>query len=1707
MKYGKKVISYLLVLAMLMSIVPLTLVTNAADVTVDNTADVIASVERADLTGTTTFNGASGSFSGFNLKGVSAGVYKVAYYLTIQQTTASGQLSLQPYGDTVSYNIPYETLNNYPNGKVMVIAIIRAEGDFTIGGSVATGLYGTVDKIEVTKADYDLGANAGQYAIIGEGVADTVPDGYIQPDDSEWTASVPTGLAATYSQQKNFISTEGNTYMGVFNAVGAPGFVEDMSFTNKDYFDETWDGLLAVSEQFATTTGLTSFIQEDTQVAKPDNGVGNDDFLVHWSGTVTSSQSTRDYNFIGTKIDNGVCIKVNDVTVYEYWGNGSWFDDEGNALQSSTSFSLTQNQAATIDIYYLELGGGEGLDFDVYDSKGGFLGLSGSTKELADAGFTFNLTATYYQAVGFVDSYGEFNDAIGAGGGAQSNTFEGNQNYDASINTIKELVSPVGTIRTDNFIISVESDFRNNASAVGCAGDNGILVEYNGYITAEEDGNYQFGLTKADNGCMVEIDGTRVIDYWGSDTYWDNGGATIYMDGKSVDMKAGESLPIKVVFLELGGGEGFTLNVKKDGGNEIAFAASGMTLSTIPLKGVVNENIPKLDATTDRELFYTDFTSTDNFTINGSPIVNTDKGIMIMESGDYISLGTDVLKDIGLTTTIEFVVKPSAIVEHAAFAGIGTNDDQNWVVMGMRSDGAVKYGMKTTSVEIGALDSGRTQGGLLAAGTWAIVKYVFEQNQVSVYVNGNLEKTWDIAGQKDLSQLTGDFVFGKELKWNDPGFSGTVSEVRVTSSEKVIRVRNRATNALVKVYTAADLSGNTLTLSDVEIDGQLPVAWYDGENNAVATAELGETVYVDLITIDYPISSGRSIRVSETAGNGLRFKATIKRGDFYNYFNEADADYVYSEDSDFTFGMLVIPANMLPDGEVLEVSTDSVLDIIGKRIYTQFTDEGDLEYTGVITDVPEEQFERIMLARPYIKYQFNGKTNVIYGETTVFAEYLNVARKVYALPNVDASLKADLVALFGSEDVLQAQVADEFAQNNDTQWQSYTLGENVESGISWPEGQALPSFATPAETLDSIWIGHLNADEQIAFSALQGLVNKTQPRIHLLEFETGKGNWINESTVNFVNRNTYNADTKYQLIAKYASELDGVVLYSTANSTHYRNLASTVAGLRNAIPVTAEVYTNMTAAGIDLPVVVDLTTLTYTSEADIYNHLYDNYWAECNRRLIVSVYPGDILTYVRDVATATGSAVVYLDCTDSTQQGIYEKFLKDMADDPSTSIALGWYTTERSGITTATKYGIGTVPADFYMSGTTFGGTDHTIQVPSVPTKNAVENKVYIAYYVSDGDNIQYVQGYMKELWDQSANDRGYVPINWTTSPALVDIGPGILNYYYTTATDKDCFVCGPSGIGYAMPYNTYPETGASTGAYLTDSTYLANYTKLSGTYFERAGLRVVTVWDQLNNTQRAAYEANARYLYGVTVQDFRYNTGILSGVDASTVNNLRFAKHEICYGQTYDDMYNAISGEIDGWNGNSPLFVSCQASVWGEMERPADINALYDALKAEYGDKFEFVRADHFFALYNEANGLDYNLCMDTSTKVTASDNSDTASVRDGSAYTLWTSDSRKDGQYVQFDLGANHSISRYVLRLAGANGMDAEYNVRDFHIDVSTDGNTWTTVDTYVENIANVVDVELDSAATARYVRIVIDDTEGDGQTRIADVEIYGK
>ena len=170
----------------------------------------------------------------------------------------------------------------------------------------------------------------------------------------------------------------------------------------------------------------------------------------------------------------------------------------------------------------------------------------------------------------------------------------------------------------------------------------------------------------------------------------------------------------------------------------------------------------------------------------------------------------------------------------------------------------------------------------------------------------------------------------------------------------------------------------------------------------------------------------------------------------------------------------------------------------------------------------------------------------------------------------------------------------------------------------------------------------------------------------------------------------------------------------------------------------------------------------------------------------------------------------------------------------------------------------------------------------------------------------------------------------------------------------------------------------------------------------------------------------------------------------------------------------------------------------------PDRILALQEQLSREFADKVSFVRADHYFNLYNQAEGVPYNLCLAPATAVKAGDGPAEAAV-DGTPSTRWST-AVKGKRWLGLDFGAPKEIRRYVIRHSDDGAGDRGRNSRAFSVEASLDGKSWKRVHRVTGNMHNVTDVDL-APVRARYFKITIDDAGADSTARIAEVEVFGK
>lgn len=483
------------------------------------------------------------------------------------------------------------------------------------------------------------------------------------------------------------------------------------------------------------------------------------------------------------------------------------------------------------------------------------------------------------------------------------------------------------------------------------------------------------------------------------------------------------------------------------------------------------------------------------------------------------------------------------------------------------------------------------------------------------------------------------------------------------------------------------------------------------------------------------------------------------------------------------------------------------------------------------------------------------------------------------------------------------------------------------------------------------WVGvqqNNSSPEMYLFASLKGIVNRTQPRIFSYEgdaFAEGQYTWLQSLGLNW----SEPAD-KWDLITKYRSEISGLIVYDPAQ-IHTVNLATMLAKDRKALIASPSLLSRLTSAPYNLPVLLDLRG-QFTSKLQVYQTMYNSYWPNVDHRILIGLNPEVHKAALREYATALGAAVIWLDPTVSGESELLNSFLSSM---PAGSNFMGWWPEEGAGVGRASTYGIATIASDWGTNLTMHSGMPRTVNIKPTPPKPALQNKIYVAFILSDGDNLQYVEHLMRKLWNNP--DRGSVPMGWTLSPAMLDAMPGALNYYWQTSTANDNLISGPSGYGYTYP-NSWPN-----------QSLLNQFVAKTDEYNQRAGFRVITVWNTItggiNQSVGQTYASYAPSLLGVTAQN--------TGGGLTIYNNKLPGMALSCnYCTNEQAMKDHIASAASGWNGTSPRFIIIQAQPWQNVT-PTSFKNVANSLNTDY----IVVRPDHIFQLIREANGLSVDAAM----------------------------------------------------------------------------------------------------------------------------------
>ena len=171
-------------------------------------------------------------------------------------------------------------------------------------------------------------------------------------------------------------------------------------------------------------------------------------------------------------------------------------------------------------------------------------------------------------------------------------------------------------------------------------------------------------------------------------------------------------------------------------------------------------------------------------------------------------------------------------------------------------------------------------------------------------------------------------------------------------------------------------------------------------------------------------------------------------------------------------------------------------------------------------------------------------------------------------------------------------------------------------------------------------------------------------------------------------------------------------------------------------------------------------------------------------------------------------------------------------------VALGWGPDEKTTVATASAHGGAVLASDWASNLDVLSAFDlpafSSPPAAAAAAAPAAPGVHTAAFLMSDGDNAQFILGpFAQDQAHFGSPDRGKVPMGWTLPPALVELAPVALRYFYAHASGADDFVGGVSGAAYYYPDVAAAQAGPAAAASLVN---------LSQSYLASAGFRTLNI-------------------------------------------------------------------------------------------------------------------------------------------------------------------------------------------------------------------------------------------------------------------------
>ncbi len=334
----------------------------------------------------------------------------------------------------------------------------------------------------------------------------------------------------------------------------------------------------------------------------------------------------------------------------------------------------------------------------------------------------------------------------------------------------------------------------------------------------------------------------------------------------------------------------------------------------------------------------------------------------------------------------------------------------------------------------------------------------------------------------------------------------------------------------------------------------------------------------------------------------------------------------------------------------------------------------------------------------------------------------------------------------------------------------------------------------------------------------------------------------------------------------------------------------------------------------------------------------ENIYDQCHKNILFSVgLRNDWLNSpwtLYDYAVASKGFCFWLDDSDPQESALIEDICRKGNYRPG-AIVMGYAKSGDDLLYITNKYNIGYVVSDYYANASFWSSyPNKSFKQRSGKAVKAEPGKIYVSIVFSDGDNVQFDQNALYNIWTED-KERGKFPVGTTLAAGLQELNPFLLEWYYSHKTSQDELLAGPSGYQfiYGRDYN---EEGYE------------EWLALNHKWLASAGFKTGCLWHTSYGTERFYRYAETSGLEGIFNGDDDVELDCHQGIVIMNQGNHLFKE---------GDLYNALADKAKKLDTSKAHFMNLYpiAAVYAQ-QGVAKLKREAERLEKDYPGRFVFL-------------------------------------------------------------------------------------------------------------------------------------------------------